>query len=68
LLTGLQKDANVFGTKSGLLANISMTAFAPSSLLSQKPAIWFRAELFRVVILLVIFIITGVAVTPTTSG
>jgi hypothetical protein len=36
--------------------------------LSQKPAIWFRAELFRVVILLVIFIITGVAVTPTTSG
>jgi hypothetical protein len=37
-------------------------------LLSWKPELRFRAELFRVLILLVLIIITGVAVTPGASG
>jgi hypothetical protein len=41
---------------------------AQASLSSWKPVLWLRAELFRVLILLVIFIITGVAVTPGASG
>jgi hypothetical protein len=45
-----------------------MTGSAQASLSSLKPVFWFRAELMRVLILLVLFIITGVAVTPGASG
>jgi hypothetical protein len=38
------------------------------SLSSLKSVLQFRAELFGVLILLVLFIITGVAVTPGASG
>jgi hypothetical protein len=45
-----------------------MESPAQASLSSSKPVLWLRAELFQVLILLVIFIITGVAVTPGASG
>jgi hypothetical protein len=44
-----------------------MIGSAPASL-SWKPDFRLRAELFRVLILLVLIIITGVAVTPEASG
>jgi|HubBroStandDraft_4_1064222.scaffolds.fasta_scaffold01927_3 hypothetical protein len=39
-----------------------------SAQVSLKSVLQFRAELFGVLILLVLFIITGVAVTPGASG
>jgi hypothetical protein len=65
-LTVFPKDAIVFGFQEQLAAIMKNPAQA--SLSSWKPVPWLRAELFRVLILLVIFIITGVAVTPGASG
>ena len=45
-----------------------MLRSAQPLLSSWKPDFRFRAELFRVLILLVLIIITGVAVTPGASG
>jgi hypothetical protein len=45
-----------------------MISSAPASLSSLKSVLRFRAELFSVLILLVLFIVTGVAVTPGASG
>jgi hypothetical protein len=65
-LTVFQKDAIVFGTQSANGYLISMISSALASL-SWKSDFQFRAEL-RALILLVLIIITGVAVTPVTSG
>jgi hypothetical protein len=67
-LTVFDKDAIVFEIQSYTGNRISMISSAQVSLSSWNPVFRFRAELFRVVILLVLFIITGVAVTPITSG
>ena len=64
-LTAFRKDAIVFGTQSANGYIISMMSFAPSS--SWKSGFRFGAEL-RALILLVLIIITGVAVTPGASG
>jgi hypothetical protein len=59
----------VLGITDSLTANtIKMMSFAQASLSSLKSVLRFRAELFGVLILLVLFIITGVAVTPGASG
>ena len=47
---------------------IKVANSALASLLLWKPVIRFRADRFCVLILLVLFIITGVAVTPGASG
>jgi hypothetical protein len=65
-LTVFQKDAIVFGTQSANGYLFSMISSALTSLL-WKSDFQFRAEL-RALILLVLIIITGVAVTPVTSG
>ncbi len=57
------------GNPESLTGNtINMMSSAQVSLSSLKPVLRFRAELFGVLILLVLFIITGVAVTPGASG
>jgi hypothetical protein len=57
------------GNAKSLTGNtINMMSSAQVSLSSLKPVLQFRAELFGVLILLVLFIITGVAVTPGASG
>jgi hypothetical protein len=68
-LTVSQKDAIVFGIENAYsVVIVEMKSFAQSSLLLWKPVFRLRAELFRVLILLVLIIITGVAVTPGASG
>jgi hypothetical protein len=57
------------GNPESLTGNtINMMSSAQVSLSSLIPVLQFRAELFGVLILLVLFIITGVAVTPGASG
>jgi hypothetical protein len=57
------------GNPESLTGNtINMMSSAQVSLSSLKSVLQFRAELFGVLILLVLFIITGVAVTPGASG
>jgi len=65
-LTVFKKDAIVFGIQSSTGNIIQMTNSVKASLSSWKPV--FRAEFFSVLSLLVLFIITGVAVTPGASG
>ena len=45
-----------------------MKSFAQASLSSLQSILRVRAELFGVLILLVLFVLTGVAVTPGASG
>lgn len=57
------------GNPESLTGNtINMMSSAQVLLSSLKSVLQFRAELFGVLILLVLFIITGVAVTPGASG
>jgi hypothetical protein len=63
------KRCDGIGNPESLTGNtIKMMSSARVSLSSLKSVLRFRAELFGVLILLVLFITTGVAVTPGASG
>jgi hypothetical protein len=69
IVDSLKKRCEGIWNPKCLIGNSSrMTRSAAASMSSWKPVLQFRADLFRVLILLVLFIITGVAVTLGASG